>query len=66
VMLVYGGITTRLKDNLTIPQTTVATIVVTLLMLAMSVAWLRWKAQKKRPQQERAASHMASATSSRL
>jgi uncharacterized membrane protein len=44
VMLVYGNIAKPLKRALTIPQTAAATLAVTILMLALSVAWLRWKA----------------------
>jgi len=46
VMLVYGNIAKWFKGNLTIAQTTLATLAVMLLMLAMSVAWLRRKARR--------------------
>jgi uncharacterized membrane protein len=52
VMMVYGDISKRFKGRLTIPQTTLATMVVILLMLALSVAWLAWKARRKRPHQQ--------------
>jgi fucose 4-O-acetylase-like acetyltransferase len=46
VMLVYGNIVRPLKQNLGIPQTALATVVVTALMVAMSEAWLRRKVRK--------------------
>jgi uncharacterized membrane protein len=45
VMLVYGELG-KLKRTLTIPQAVFATAVVTLLMVAMSAAWLSWKARR--------------------
>jgi len=44
VMLVYSDIVKPLKGGLTIPWTAVATATVTALMVALSVAWLWWKA----------------------
>jgi uncharacterized membrane protein len=46
VMLVYGNIVRPFKENLGIPATALATVVVTALMVAMSEAWLRRKARK--------------------
>jgi peptidoglycan/LPS O-acetylase OafA/YrhL len=58
VILVYGGLAEPLKRSLGITQTWVATATVTVLMLALSIAWLRWKAHraaKLRPAAELAA-----------
>jgi uncharacterized membrane protein len=46
VMIVYGGWTKPLRRNLTIPQTAFATVLLTALMLALSVAKLRWTARR--------------------
>jgi hypothetical protein len=44
--LVYGDWTKRLQHLLTIPQASLGTALVTLLMLGMSVLWFGWKARK--------------------
>jgi len=46
VMLVYGNLALPWKQTLGVPATTFATALVTLLMVALSVAWLRWKARR--------------------
>lgn len=46
VMLVYGNIVRPLKQHLTTPETALATLVVTALMLGLSEAWLRRKVRK--------------------
>jgi uncharacterized membrane protein len=46
VMLVYGDAIRGLKGMLSIPVTAVATGVVTLLMVVLSVVWLWWKARR--------------------
>jgi uncharacterized membrane protein len=46
VMLVYGDIWKPLKRTMSIPQTVFATLVVILLMVGMSAAWLFWKARR--------------------
>jgi uncharacterized membrane protein len=43
VMLVYGSIVGPWKQALGVPATAAATVVVTVLMIALSVLWLRWK-----------------------
>lgn len=45
VMLVYGDIVKPLKRTLNIPQTVLAVLIVTGLMVALSVLWLRWKSR---------------------
>jgi uncharacterized membrane protein len=60
VMLVYGNIVRPLKQNLGIPQTALATVAVTALMVGMSEAWLRRKARKA--QQWRLATAVAGAS----
>ncbi len=47
VMLVYGGVIKPIKRKLDIPQVVVASLVVTALMVALSVVWLRWKARRR-------------------
>ncbi len=46
VVLVYGHIFRSLKRSLSVPLTALAAVIVTLLMLALSVVWLRWKARR--------------------
>jgi uncharacterized membrane protein len=46
VMLVYGDIAKPLKRKLDIPQAVLATAIVTGLMVALSAAWLWWKARR--------------------
>jgi len=55
VMLVYGGVVKPIKRKLDIPQVFLATMVVTALMVALSVAWLRWKARRAGRRQARPA-----------
>jgi hypothetical protein len=47
VFMVYGGTFHRLQQASTIAETVAATVFVILLMLALSVLWLRWKAYWK-------------------
>ena len=56
VMLVYGDLFRRLKRALAIPQAALATVTVVLLMLGLSVAWLRWK--KRRAERPQRLSHL--------
>ncbi len=46
VMLVYGGVIKPIKRKLDIPQVVLATLIVTALMIALSILWLRWKARR--------------------
>jgi uncharacterized membrane protein len=46
VMLVYGNIAYPWKLGLGVTGTSLATLLVTVLMVVMSVYWLRWKAQR--------------------
>ncbi|MBZ5626019.1 MAG: acyltransferase [Acidobacteriia bacterium] len=46
VMLVYGNTAKALKGWLSIPQTALATLGVIALMVALSAAWIWWKARK--------------------
>jgi uncharacterized membrane protein len=46
VMLVYGDIVKPLKRSLSIPQAALATAVVTMLMVALAEARLRWKERR--------------------
>jgi hypothetical protein len=46
VMLVYGDIVRPVKRRLTIPETALATVVVIVLMVALSALWLRWKTRR--------------------
>ena len=47
VMLVYGDVAKPLKRALSIPETALATLLVTLSMVALAAAWLWWKARPK-------------------
>jgi len=46
VMIVYGSVVHPIKRRLSIPQTTAATVALTLAMVAMSALWLQWKARR--------------------
>jgi len=46
VMLVYGGWVKPIKRKLNIPEAVLAVIVVTALMVALSVVWLKFKARR--------------------
>jgi uncharacterized membrane protein len=46
VMLVYGDIAKRFKRALSVPATAAATAMVTLMMVALSAAWLWWKERR--------------------
>jgi fucose 4-O-acetylase-like acetyltransferase len=46
VMLVYGDVAKPLKRALSIPETALATLLVTLSMVALAAAWLWWKARR--------------------
>jgi len=47
VMLVYGDIAKPFKRSLSIPQTALATLLVVVLMVGLSVAWLWWQSRRK-------------------
>jgi len=51
IMIVYGVVVRPIKRQLSIPQTVLATAVVTAMMVALSVAWLRWKDRHPGPRQ---------------
>jgi uncharacterized membrane protein len=55
IMIVYGIFVRPIKRQLSIPQTALATAVVTALMVALSVIWLRRKERRPGPQQVKAA-----------
>jgi uncharacterized membrane protein len=46
VMIVYGSLIRPIKRMLSIPQATLATVLVTALMVAMSALWIAWKVRK--------------------
>ena len=46
VMIVYGSLIQPIKRQLNIWQATLATVVVTLMMIAMSAMWLEWKRRR--------------------
>lgn len=46
VMIVYGSLAAPLKRTQSIPQAALATVIVTLMMVAMSALWLAWKSRK--------------------
>jgi uncharacterized membrane protein len=55
VMLVYGAVGRPIKRQLSIPQTALATAVVTAMMVALSAVWLWWKGRRPRPQRVKVA-----------
>jgi uncharacterized membrane protein len=46
VMIVYGSLVQPLKRSLSIAQATMATVTVTLMMVAMSALWIKWKSRR--------------------
>jgi hypothetical protein len=54
-MPIYGILGRPTKRQLSNPPTALATAVLTAMMVALSVAWLRWKARRPGPQQVKAA-----------
>jgi hypothetical protein len=46
VMIVYGSLAQPIKRALSVPQAALATVVVTLMMVAMSALWLAWKSRR--------------------
>jgi uncharacterized membrane protein len=50
VMIVYGAAVRPIKRQLSIPQTVLATAVVTAMMVALSMAWFWWKGRRPAPQ----------------
>jgi uncharacterized membrane protein len=46
VMMVYGSLVRPIKRSMSIPMAVLSTALVTVLMVAMSVVWLRWKARR--------------------
>jgi uncharacterized membrane protein len=55
VMIVYGTIIRPIKRQLSIPQATIATVLLIALMVAMSALWLGWKDYRRVPQRIKAA-----------
>ena len=47
VMIVYGSLVQPLKRTLSVEQSAVATIIVTLMMVLLSALWLRWKSRRR-------------------
>jgi hypothetical protein len=45
-MIVYGSLVGPIKRTLSIPQAALATVIVTLTMIAMSALWLAWKTRR--------------------
>ena len=46
VMIVYGSLVQPIKRTFSIPQAALATVIVTLMMVALSALWLAWKGRK--------------------
>jgi fucose 4-O-acetylase-like acetyltransferase len=60
VMMVYGSVVRPIKRSLSILQSGTATLIVTLMMIALSALWLRWKRKKgASPKQSGDAPHSA-------
>jgi uncharacterized membrane protein len=49
VMIVYGAVVRPIKRQLSIPQTVLATAIVTGMMVGLSAAWLWWKCRRPSP-----------------
>ena len=48
VIIVYGAAVRPIKRQLDIPQATLATAVVTAMMVLLSALWLSWKSRRPR------------------
>jgi len=55
VMIVYGAVIRPIKRQLSIPQATIATLILTASMVALSALWLWWKARRPAPRRVKAA-----------
>ena len=55
VMIVYGAVIRPIKRQLSIPQSTFATLLLTASMVAMSALWLWWKDRRRAPRRIKAA-----------
>jgi hypothetical protein len=55
VMIVYGAVIRPIKRQLSIPQSTFATLLLTAAMVAMSALWLWWKDRRRAPRRIKAA-----------
>jgi uncharacterized membrane protein len=47
VMIVYGAVIRPIKRQLSIPQATLATVIVTAMMVALSALWIWWKGRTR-------------------
>ncbi len=47
VMIVYGSLVQPIKRALTVEQSALATVIVTLMMVLLSALWLRWKSRRQ-------------------
>ena len=47
VMMIYGSVAKPIKRSMSIPMAAAATVLVTALMVALSWAWLAWKARRR-------------------
>jgi uncharacterized membrane protein len=59
VMIVYGSLVRPIKRTLSIGQAALATVLVTLAMVALSSLWLQWKAKQVAARESRAARNLA-------
>jgi uncharacterized membrane protein len=59
VMIVYGSLVRPIKRTLSIAQAALATVLVTLAMIALSWLWLQWKAKRLSDRESRAAKTLA-------
>jgi uncharacterized membrane protein len=55
VMIVYGAVIRPIKRQLSIPQSTLAVLILTAMMIAMSALWLWWKDRRLAPRRIKAA-----------
>jgi hypothetical protein len=55
VMIVYGAIIRPIKRQLSVPQATLATVLLIALMVTMSAMWLGWKERRRTPRRIKAA-----------
>ena len=65
VMIVYGSVVRPIKRQLSIPLAALATVLVTLGMIAMSAGWLNWKERRAGKQKARSSTSQLETVKSR-
>jgi fucose 4-O-acetylase-like acetyltransferase len=65
VILVYGGLARPFKRTMSIPEALLVTALVTVMMVALSAIWLRWKARRQEQRKPAAAQRVVAVSEAR-